>query len=90
MKIEMSFLERGYTANLFRVRASRQRQLASERSGSATRQELEQEAEYCETQARKLDDAEEPAAVSDKAPIRANPRADLDNVDGPATNGHAS
>lgn len=41
MKADLDFLARAYYANLLRIRASRQREIASERSASATRQELE-------------------------------------------------
>jgi len=85
MKYDIGFIERGYTANLYRIRASRQRQLAADRSMSATRQELESEAAWCEAQAQKLDDAEEPTTVSDKEPIKAGGRKDIDQADPPKT-----
>jgi len=87
MKADMSFLERGYVANLYRIRAAHQRSLASTRTASATRQELEAEAAWCEQQALKLDDAEETTTASEKEPIKANPRLDIDAVDKPAGNG---
>jgi hypothetical protein len=81
----MSHLERGYHANLLRIRAATCRDIAETRSASATRQELETEAAWCEAQAQKLDNAEEPASVSEKDPIRAHPKLDINAVDKPGT-----
>lgn len=83
MKVEMTFQQRGMIANLFRIRATRLRRISEQRSGSATKAELLTEAGYWEMEAEKLDDAEEPVSVSDKEPIRAGARSDIDNVDGP-------
>jgi hypothetical protein len=77
MRFELSFLDRAYHANLLRVRALRLRNLASERTMSATTKELSDEAEWCERQAQRLDDAEEPKTVSDKEPSRVNATRDI-------------
>jgi len=83
MKVEMGFLERAYYANLLRIRAATQRELAEERTMSATRDELLAESRWCETQARKLDDATEEKSVTEKEPIRVNgtTRIDVDYMD---------
>ncbi len=83
MKFDLSHLERGYHANLLRRRAIEARAIAESRSASATQAELREEADYCERQAKRLDDAEESAAVNGKEPIRAGSRIDIDSVDAP-------
>lgn len=87
MRFDLSFLERGYHANLLRIRASNLRGLVEDRSKAALRQELESEAAWCEEQARKLDDAEESIVASDREPIKVDSRRDIDSVDGPKSNG---
>lgn len=83
MKYDIDHFTRGYLSNLLRARATRQRSLASGRSMSATKLELETEAEFCEREAQRLDDALEPTVVSDKEPVRVTARRDLDSVDQP-------
>lgn len=87
MKFELTFLERGYYANILRAKAEHLAALIDERSASATAQELRGEIAYLQAQARRLDEAEEPAAVSDKEPIRVHPRRDIDAVDAPRNGG---
>jgi hypothetical protein len=85
MKVEMSFLERGYVANLLRIRARDQKKIASDRNASSTRQELEQEAEWCEAKAQSLDNATEDKILSEKEPIRLdeNSKRDINYIDSP-------
>lgn len=90
MKVELDFLQRAYVANLLRIRATAQRELAESRTMSATREELIAEAKWCDAQARKLDDAFEEKSVSEKEPIRVDARRDIDSIDKPATNGGGS
>lgn len=80
MKVELSHLERGYLANLYRARAAKQRRLAADRSKAAIRAELDAEADWCEEQAQRLDDAEE-SSVAERPPARVTERRDLDSVD---------
>ena len=77
MRFELSYLERAYQANLYRIRATRLRELAEKRTGSAAQRELLDEAAWCEGQAQRLDDAEEPAAVSTKEPSRVDSARDI-------------
>lgn len=86
MKLELAtHLERGYVANTFRARAIRQRRIASERSKASIRAELEQEADYLEALAQRLDDGEEQNAVSEREPIKVDSRRDIDAIDAPET-----
>lgn len=92
MKVELDFLQRAYYANLLRIRAAKQRSIAEGRSASATRLELEAEAQWCEAQAQRLDDAFEEKSVSDKEPIRIKDgsNVDIDYIDDKRVNGSGS
>lgn len=85
MKVEFDYLRRAYAANMHRRRALDLRTIAADRTMSAVRQELEAEATWNEEQARKLDDCEELSEKPVVAPIRADPRSDIDSVDGPGS-----
>lgn len=83
MKIELSFLERGYFANVLRARAERVVLLVDQRSASSNVQELRGEIAYLKEKARQLDDAEEQVAMDSEATIRLdeNSRKDIDYID---------
>jgi len=55
MRFEMGFQDRAYAANLFRRRRDELRQLASQKSMSGIRQDLEAEAAYAEDTATRFD-----------------------------------
>jgi hypothetical protein len=77
MKFELCFLERAYQANLLRIRAGKLRELAENRTASATKAEMLEEARWCDERARRFDDAEEPTATSEKEPSRVNNERDI-------------
>jgi hypothetical protein len=81
MKTELSFLERGYQANLCRRRAAELRALAEKKSMSALRQELLGEADYVDDMAKRYDEGADQELLP--APRIASPRADIDAVDRP-------
>jgi hypothetical protein len=83
MKVEFDFLRRAYAANMHRRRALEIRSIASDRTMSAVRKELEDEAAWNEEQARKLDDCEEQSEKPAATPTRADPRLDIDSIDAP-------
>jgi hypothetical protein len=82
MKLDLTYLERGYEANLYRRRADELRKLAAERTMSAIRLELEAEAVFCDARAKRLDDGEEPKEEP-KEPIRVDKNRDLQQLDPP-------
>jgi hypothetical protein len=85
VKQELTFLERGYMANLCRRRAAELRENIQRFSTAAVRAELTAEAKHVEEMARRYDDGEDP--LSEKQPIQVNPRIDLDQLDAPQKNG---
>lgn len=83
MKVEMTPLERGYTANLLRRRAMEAAHNAASTIEDRQRVEFEQEAQLAEVLAIRFDDAEDILMERKNAPAVVNQRRDIDVVDKP-------
>lgn len=81
MKVEFDFLRRSYLANMHRRRALDLRAIASDRTMSAVRQDLESEATWNEEAARKLDDCEEQSEKPMTKPTVAEANSDISYLD---------
>ena len=80
MKVELSFNDRAYVANVLRGRSMTVSENAETTKSDRQRAELTEEARYAETLALRFDNGED-LVTERPTPITPNKRIDIDSID---------